>query len=106
RYAASRVRLHALPQGRQGHQGSLTGFAVSDPAILRFRALVEAGLAALEERRQEVNDLNVFPVADGDTGDNMVLTMRAVLAELDRLASETEARSIDDIGREEIVASV
>src|ERR1700739_1465642 len=62
------------------------GAPVSDPALLRFRALVEAGLAALEARRQEVNDLNVFPVADGDTGDNMVLTMRAVLQELDRLA--------------------
>jgi DAK2 domain fusion protein YloV len=79
---------------------------VTDPALVRFRALVAAGLAALEDRRQEVNDLNVFPVADGDTGDNMVLTLRAVLAELDRLASETEGRSIDDIGREEIVASV
>jgi DAK2 domain fusion protein YloV len=79
---------------------------VTDPAIVRFRSLVAAGLAALEERREEVNDLNVFPVADGDTGDNMVLTLRAVLAELDRLATETQERSIDDIGREEIVASV
>ena len=79
---------------------------MSDPAIVRFRALVAAGLSALEERREEVNDLNVFPVADGDTGDNMVLTLRAVLAELDRLASETDARTIDEIGREEIVASV
>ena len=40
----------------------------------------------LESRREEVNDLNVFPVADGDTGDNMALTLRAVLDELDRLA--------------------
>jgi uncharacterized protein len=79
---------------------------VSDPAILRFRALVEAGLGALEERRQEVNDLNVFPVADGDTGDNMVLTMRAVLEELDRILEATEDRSLDEIGREEIVGSV
>jgi len=79
---------------------------VTDPAILRFRALVEAGLAALEERRQEVNDLNVFPVADGDTGDNMVLTLRAVLQELDRLIDATADRTIDDIGREEIVGSV
>jgi DAK2 domain fusion protein YloV len=79
---------------------------VTDPAIVRFRALLAAGLAALEDRREEVNDLNVFPVADGDTGDNMVLTLRAVLAELDRLATATEGRSIDDIGREEIVASV
>jgi hypothetical protein len=78
----------------------------SDPSIVRFRTVVEAGLAALEARREEVNDLNVFPVADGDTGDNMVLTLRAVLQELDRLTSASEERTIDDIGREEIVASV
>jgi hypothetical protein len=79
---------------------------VSDPSIVRFRNVVEAGLAALETRRQEVNDLNVFPVADGDTGDNMVLTLRAVLQELDRLTSASQERTIDDIGRDEIVASV
>jgi len=79
---------------------------VSDPSIVRFRALLEAGLAALEERREEVNDLNVFPVADGDTGDNMVLTLRAVLQELDRLSGASEGRTIDEIGRDEIVASV
>jgi DAK2 domain fusion protein YloV len=78
----------------------------SDPSIVRFRALIEAGLAALEERREEVNDLNVFPVADGDTGDNMVLTLRAVLTELDRLSGDSEERTIGDIGRDEIVASV
>src|ERR1700731_1273957 len=79
---------------------------MSDPSIVRFRALVQAGLAALEARREEVNDLNVFPVADGDTGDNMVLALRAVLQELDRLSSASEERTIDEIGREEIVASV
>jgi uncharacterized protein len=79
---------------------------VSDPSIVRFRALLEAALEALEARREEVNDLNVFPVADGDTGDNMVLTLRAVLQELDRLESASEERTIDDIGRDEIVASV
>jgi hypothetical protein len=79
---------------------------VSDPAILRFRALVEAGLAALDARRQEVNDLNVFPVADGDTGDNMALTMRAVLEELDRILDASAERTLDEIGRDEIVNSV
>jgi uncharacterized protein len=79
---------------------------VSDPSIVRFRAIVEAGLAELEARREEVNDLNVFPVADGDTGDNMALTLRAVLQELDRLAGASQERTIDDIGRDEIVASV
>ena len=80
--------------------------AVSDPSIVRFRVILEASLAALEARREEVNDLNVFPVADGDTGDNMVLTLRAVLQELDRLAGASHDRTIDDIGRTEIVSSV
>jgi uncharacterized protein len=77
---------------------------VADPSLLRFRTVVEGALGELEARRQEVNDLNVFPVADGDTGDNMTLTLRAVLDELDRL-SEHEG-PLDEIGRDEIVDSV
>ncbi len=65
--------------------------------------MVEGALAELESRRREVNDLNVFPVADGDTGDNMALTLRAVLDELDSLSLQGD---IDDIGRDEIVDSV
>ena len=56
-----------------------------DSSIVRFRRVVGVALAHLEARREEINDLNVFPVADGDTGDNMALTMRDVLDELDRL---------------------
>jgi uncharacterized protein len=77
-----------------------------DTNLGRFRAVVAAALAHLEARRQEVNDLNVFPVADGDTGDNMALTLRAVLAELDRLVEEQKDRTLDEIGREEIVDAV
>ncbi len=101
-----------MPEGRQGGQGPLVATGapsrryLSDPSIVRFRAVVEAALAALEARREEVNDLNVFPVADGDTGDNMVLTLRSVVQELDRLESACQDRTIDDIGRDEIVASV
>jgi DAK2 domain fusion protein YloV len=84
----------------------MTQTAVTDTNLLRFRAAVAGALAHLESRRQEVNDLNVFPVADGDTGDNMVLTLRAVLAELDRLQGADARRTIDEIGREEIVQSV
>lgn len=79
---------------------------MSDPSLIRFRAILEAGVRALEARCDEVNELNVFPVADGDTGDNMVLTLRAVLDELDRLAGGAEGRTLDEIGRGEIVASV
>ena len=76
---------------------------MADPSLLRFRLVIEAALAQLESRREEVNDLNVFPVADGDTGDNMALTLRAVLEELDNLSTQGE---IDEIGREQIVDSV
>ncbi|MGO9752967.1 MAG: DAK2 domain-containing protein [Solirubrobacteraceae bacterium] len=79
---------------------------MTDPSIVRFRALIEAGLVALEARREEVNDLNVFPVADGDTGDNMVLTLRSVVHELDRLIDASQDGPIDEIGRDEIVSSV
>jgi DAK2 domain fusion protein YloV len=79
---------------------------VSDPSLVRFRVAVQGALAHLESRRQEINDLNVFPVADGDTGDNMALTLEAVLAELDRLEAEAGNRSIDEIGRNEIVQTV
>jgi len=78
---------------------------VSDPSLIRFRAVVQGALVHLESRRQEINDLNVFPVADGDTGDNMALTLRACLEELDRLAT-IEGRSIDELGRDEIVDTV
>ena len=79
---------------------------MNDPNLVRFRAAVAGALAHLESRREEVNELNVFPVADGDTGDNMALTLRAVLEELDRLQASDDDRTIDEIGREEIVDSV
>jgi DAK2 domain fusion protein YloV len=72
---------------------------MADPSIERFRRVLGAATAYLEDRRQEVNDLNVFPVADGDTGDNMALTLRAVSDELDRL----DGQMVDEIGRTELV---
>jgi uncharacterized protein len=79
---------------------------VSDTNLVRFRVAVAGALAHLESRREEVNDLNVFPVADGDTGDNMALTLKAVLDELDRLQGADGQRTLDEIGREELVQSV
>jgi fatty acid kinase len=76
--------------------------AMPDPSIARFRRVVTAAYASLEQRRQEVNDLNVFPVADGDTGDNMAMTMRAVMEELDRL----DGLEVDEVGRAELVQAL
>ena len=40
-----------------------------------FKNMLIAGLRRLNERKEEVNDLNVFPIPDGDTGDNMYSTL-------------------------------
>jgi DAK2 domain fusion protein YloV len=73
-----------------------------DPSIARFRRVISSAYASLEARRQEVNDLNVFPVADGDTGDNMAMTMRAVMEELDRL----DQLDVDEVDRTELVQAL
>ncbi|MCD6288948.1 MAG: DAK2 domain-containing protein [Anaerolineae bacterium] len=46
------------------------------------RAMLYAGLANLERHRDAINALNVFPVPDGDTGTNMLLTMQAACREI------------------------
>jgi len=50
-----------------------------------LKQLVEAGLIWLRANQQTVNALNVFPVPDGDTGTNMVLTMQSAYNEIDDL---------------------
>jgi len=70
---------------------------MADTSIERFRRVVKAAYAGLAVRRQEVNDLNVFPVADGDTGDNMALTMQAVMKELDHLDGQPVPADRDEL---------
>jgi len=52
------------------------------------RDLIASAAAALKERIEEVNRLNVFPVPDGDTGTNMSLTMDAVTSEVGKLPAD------------------
>ena len=39
--------------------------------------LIRGGAAKLAENRETINNLNVFPIPDGDTGDNMLMTIQA-----------------------------
>jgi len=50
----------------------------------RVRELAQAALASLERNRQRIDDLNVYPVPDGDTGTNLTLTARSVVEDLDK----------------------
>ena len=49
----------------------------------RWLALVRGAAGALEQARQRIDDLNVYPVPDGDTGTNLALTARAVVEALE-----------------------
>jgi DAK2 domain fusion protein YloV len=44
-----------------------------------FKASLQASQTLLEQHREEINELNVFPVPDGDTGTNMLLTVRGAV---------------------------
>ena len=59
-----------------------------DPSLVRFRAVVEGALVHLESRRQEINDLNVFPGRRRRHGRQHGAHAAAVLAEVDRLADD------------------
>ena len=58
-----------------------------------MKRLVEAGLTWLRTNQQTVNALNVFPVPDGDTGTNMVLTMQSAWNEI----KDSGQRSVSDM---------
>ena len=49
---------------------------------VQFKVLMDAGLTWLRTNQESVNALNVFPVPDGDTGTNMVLTLQAAYDEI------------------------
>ena len=53
-----------------------------------FRAMLLSAAASIENHKQEVNELNVFPVPDGDTGTNMSLTIGAAANELRQKAND------------------
>ena len=50
--------------------------------LAEIRRLVDAAAASLDASRARIDDLNVYPVPDGDTGTNMSLTMRALVEAL------------------------
>ena len=60
-----------------------------------FKDMVAFGAACIAQQKQAINDLNVFPVPDGDTGTNMYLTIQTACAEL----KKAEPATIDDAAK-------
>ena len=65
-------------------QSRVRSVAVSGSTLdaLGLRSTIEAFSSALADHREAINNLNVYPVPDGDTGTNMSLTLRSVCDEL------------------------
>ena len=70
----------------------MTRLYVDGPTLIRA---VAAATRNLERHVEEVDSLNVFPVPDGDTGSNMLATMRAALAAAESLPKEQ--RDLDSV---------
>ena len=60
-----------------------------------FKNMMLAAAAAIEEKKQEINELNVFPVPDGDTGTNMSMTLNAAAAELAKFDKPTLGKAVE-----------
>jgi len=67
--------------------------------------LVQAAETALERNRARLDDLNVFPVPDGDTGTNMLLTVRAVTDQPGTPGSKVGGPTVHPAGRASCTAS-
>lgn len=58
-----------------------------------FAVMLRAGAANLKKHEDEVNDLNVFPIPDGDTGSNMLLTLLGGVDDPDKAKQEVGAEA-------------
>ena len=60
-----------------------------------FKQMVLHGAAAINAQKQAINDLNVFPVPDGDTGTNMSMTIGTAVTELRKATPATLTQAAD-----------
>ena len=68
-------------------------------ALATVRTLTASALESIERHRRRINALNVYPVPDGDTGTNLALTVRGIVASLDASAATTNAELAADVQR-------
>src|SRR6059058_5937035 len=66
---------------------------------MRMRELVGGARAAIEAHRRRIDDLNVYPVPDGDTGTNLTLTVRAIDEALHKDGPDDRAGLAHEISR-------
>jgi fatty acid kinase len=65
----------------------------------RVRELARGALDSLERNRRRIDDLNVYPVPDGDTGTNLTLTARSVVEQLDETKTQDRPGLVKEVTR-------
>ena len=60
-----------------------------------FARMIASASAAIEQKKQKINELNVFPVPDGDTGTNMSMTLAAAAQDLKKRSPESLTKAAD-----------
>ncbi|MBA3734908.1 MAG: DAK2 domain-containing protein [Actinobacteria bacterium] len=67
--------------------------------LTTVRQLARGALESLERNRQRIDDLNVYPVPDGDTGTNLTLTARSVVDQLEQTTTEDRPGLVKEVTR-------
>jgi DAK2 domain fusion protein YloV len=86
-------------------QGNDVDAHAFEPTLERARELGRAVLATLEANRRRIDDLNVYPVPDGDTGTNLTATVRAVVDALEQSNAGSAAALADELTRAALLGS-
>ncbi len=68
-----------------------------DPVMMKNAFI--SGANNISNNKETINELNVFPVPDGDTGTNMTLTVMSAVAEIDALEASSKELTIDSISK-------
>jgi hypothetical protein len=66
---------------------------------MRIRELVQGARGTIEAHRRRIDDLNVYPVPDGDTGTNLTLTVRAIDEALQKDGPDDRAGLAHEVSR-------
>jgi uncharacterized protein len=71
----------------------------------RVGEIARAALSSLERSRRRINDLNVYPVPDGDTGTNLTLTGRAIVDDLERSTATDRPAIVREVTRSALMGA-
>jgi fatty acid kinase len=74
-------------------------------AVLTVRALVRGASVVLEQNRQRIDDLNVYPVPDGDTGTNLALTVRGIVEALEATTTADRTELVREVTRAALLSA-